>query len=751
MLNDEALEYHRRSPRGKVEVRPTKPTETQHDLTLAYTPGVAAPCQEIAKQKELAYEYTAKGNLVAVITNGTAVLGLGPIGADAAKPVMEGKGVLFKKMADIDVFDLEIDERDPARLIDIVQSLEPTFGGINLEDIKAPECFLIEPELRKRMSIPVFHDDQHGTAIITGAALLNALEFAEKPISEIKIVFSGAGAAGIGCARLYLELGVKRENITMVDINGVVYKGRKEGMNPLLETFAADTKARTLADALKGADVFLGVSAPNIVTAEMLQTMAPNPIIFALANPVPEVPYQVAKEARPDAIIATGRSDFPNQVNNVLCFPFIFRGALDVQAREINEAMKLAAVRALAKLAKEDTPDEVLIAYGLRSLHYSREYLIPTPFDPRVLQYVAPAVAQAAIDSGVARVQRLDIDAYRDRLAASQSLSQETSRKVIRRARRAPLKRVVFPEGRNETILRACAQIMHDRLAIPVLVGDEALIREKITECQVNLNGIEIIDNMRSPLHKTFTDTLFKERQRKGMERQTAASLMDRAVEFSLMMVQTGEADCFVGGITRSYPQIIRPALQIVGIRKDVRSVAGFYMVIYKSRTLFLADTTVNEHPSPEVLAEITSHTAKAARFFGVQPKVAMLSYSNFGSVRNPDLERIHTALKLVKSREPDLEIDGEMQAHLALNAELRQKEYPFSELHGSANVLVFPNLHAANNAYRLLQELSDCEIIGPILMGMAKPVNVLSQEALVQDVVNMTAISVLEAREGVI
>jgi malate dehydrogenase (oxaloacetate-decarboxylating)(NADP+) len=497
--------------------------------------------------------------------------------------------------------------------------------------------------------------------------------------------------------------------------------------------------------------VFVGVSAPNVVTADMLQAMAPHPIIFALANPVPEVHYAVAKEARPDAIIATGRSDFPNQVNNVLCFPYIFRGALDVRAREINEAMKLAAVRALAQLAKEDTPDEVLIAYGLRSLHYSREYLIPTPFDPRVLQYVAPAVAQAAIDSGVARVQRLDLDAYRDRLAATQSLRQETSRKIIRRARRVPLQRVVFPEGRNETILRACAQIIHERIAQPILVGDEALIREKIAECQVNLDGIDIVDNMRSPLHQTFTESLFKARQRKGMERQTASSLMDRAVEFGLMMVATGEADCFVGGITRSYPQIVRPALQIVGVRDTVRSVAGFYMVIYRDRTLFLADTTVNELPSPEILAEVALHTAEAARFFGVQPRVAFLSYSNFGSVRNADLERIHAALKIVRSREPGLEIDGEMQAHLAINAELRQREYPFCELHGAANVLVFPNLHAANNAYRLLSELSDCKIIGPILMGMAKPVNVLSQEALVQDVVNMTAISVLEAKEGVL
>jgi malate dehydrogenase (oxaloacetate-decarboxylating)(NADP+) len=740
-LDQDALEYHRRPPRGKIEVRPTKPTATQHDLTLAYTPGVAAPCEEIAKDRERAYEYTAKGNLVAVITNGTAVLGLGSIGADAAKPVMEGKGVLFKTFAGIDVFDLEIDERDPEAFIRIVKSLEPTFGGINLEDIKSPECFRIEPELRRQMNIPVFHDDQHGTAIITGAALLNAVEFAGKPLDKIKVVFCGAGAAGIGCARLYVDLGVRRENITMVDVHGVVYKGRKEGMHPLLETLAAETKARTLADALKGADVFVGVSAPNVVTPDMLTSMAPSPIIFALANPVPEIPYPVAKEVRPDAIIATGRSDFPNQVNNVLCFPFIFRGALDVQAKEINEAMKLAAVRALAALAKEDTPDEVLIAY-----------LIPKPFDPRVLQFVAPAVAQAAIASGVARTPKLDMDAYRDRLAASQSLVQETSRRVIRRAQRvSPLKRIVFPEARNETILRACSHILEEQIGRPVLIGEEARIREQIADAQLDLDGIEIVDNRASPLRQAFADALFRARQRKGMELHTAMTIMDRPVEFGLMMVKMGEADCFVAGITRGYPQIIRPALQIIGLREEMTRVAGFYMVLYRDKTFFLADTTVNESPSAEVLAEIALSTAKAARFFGLTPSVAMLSYSNFGSVRNDDLDRIGKALAIVKRREPGLVIDGEMQAHLAVNAELRQRHYPFCELHGPANVLVFPNLHAANTAYRLLQELSDCQIIGPILMGMNKPVNVLSEEALVQDVVNMAAISVVEAQEGAI
>jgi malate dehydrogenase (oxaloacetate-decarboxylating)(NADP+) len=750
-LHQEALDYHSRARKGKIEVRPTKPTATQHDLTLAYTPGVAEPCREIARDRERVYEYTAKSNLVAVITNGTAVLGLGNIGPEAAKPVMEGKGVLFKKLADIDVFDLEIAENDPERFIAIVQSLEPSFGGINLEDVKAPECFPIEATLRERMNIPVFHDDQHGTAIITAAALLNALEFAEKRLEDVRVVFCGAGAAGIGCARLYLALGVRHENLTLVDIDGVVYKGRKKNMNPHLEALAADTKARTLADALRGADVFVGVSAPNVVSPDMVATMAPHPIIFALANPEPEITYPAAKEARPDAIIATGRSDFPNQVNNVLCFPYIFRGALDVQAREINEAMKLAAVRALARLPKEDTPDEVLIAYGLKSLRYGRDYLIPTPFDPRVLLYVAPAVAQAAIETGVARVTNLDLDAYRDRLAASQSVTQETARRIMRRARRSQKKRVVFPESRNETILRACQQIVQEGVAGPILVGDPERVRERAEEFRVSLEGVELLDNRTSPLLRTFGDALYEARKRKGLLQNQARLIMERPVEFALMMVKAGQADSFVGGITRTYPEIIRPALEIIGIRADTRRVAGFYIILYRDRMLFLADTTVNMYPSAEVLADIAINTAQAARFFGQTPKVAFLSYSNFGSVRSPDLERIAAALRIVRQREPALMVDGEMQAQYAINAALRKQHYPFSDLQGSANVLIFPNLHASNIAYRLLCELSEGEMIGPILTGMQRPVCVLSQESLVHDVVNMTALSVVEAEEGAI
>ena len=751
MRNQEALEYHRFPTKGKIEIRTTKPTATRHDLTMAYSPGVAVPCMEIHRDRELAYEYTIKSNLVAVISNGTAVLGLGNIGAHAAKPVMEGKAVLFKKFANIDVFDLELDETDPVKIVEIVKALAPTFGGINLEDIKAPECFYIETELKQQLDLPVFHDDQHGTAIISGAALLNALELVNKNIADVKVVVSGAGASGISCARFYLTLGVTKKNILLVDSRGVIYQGRDENMEPNKAFFAADTKLRTLADALKDCDVFVGLSSPNIVSPAMVATMAKDPIIFALANPDPEIPYPTAKEARPDAILATGRSDYPNPVNNVLGFPFIFRGALDVHAREINEPMKLAATHALAKLVKEDTPDEVLKAYGVRSMHFGRDYLIPTPFDPRVLLYVAPAVAQAAIDSGVARITELDMDDYRDRLAASQSVVQETARRLVRRARKYSQTRVVFPEAHNETILRACHQIVLEGIAQPVLIGEESEIQACAQEYQVSLEGVEIVDNRKSPLRKEFARHLFQQRQRKGMELHVAELWMERPVEFGLMMVKTGNADTFVGGITRSYPNIIRPALQIVGLRDGMRRVSGFYMLLYRNQTLFLADTTVNEEPDAEVLAEIAISTAKSARFFGITPNVAMLSYSNFGSVRNAGLDRITRALQIVKAREPGLAIDGEMQAHLSLNEALRKKHYPFSEISGSANVLIFPNLHAANSAYRLLSERSEGEIIGPILMGMAKPVNVLSQEALVQDVVHITAISALEAHEGVI
>ena len=751
MLNQQALEYHRSGRKGKIEVRPTKPSDTQQDLSLAYTPGVASPCLEIERDPALAYEYTTKGNLVAVISNGTAVLGLGDIGPQAGKPVMEGKGLLFKKFADIDVFDLEIAEKDPDMLIRIVKSLEPTFGGINLEDIKAPECFYIETELRRQMSIPVFHDDQHGTAIITGAALLNGAEVAGKKLSELKVVFSGAGASGIATAKLYVQLGVKRENIVMCDSRGVIYKGRDAKMEPNKALFAAETKARTLADALKDADMFVGLSQPNIVTPDMLRSMAKRPMVFALANPDPEVRYETVREVRPDSLTATGRSDYPNQINNVLGFPFIFRGALDVRAREINEPMKLAAVRALAALAHEDIPDEVLRAYGKKSLSFGPDYLIPSAFDPRILMWVAPAVAQAAIESKVARITEFDLEAYRDRLAASQGVSRATSRRIVRRAQAGANKRIVFPEADNEIILRACHEITQEKIAKPVLIGNPEEIGMRAKELKLELDGVEIVHHVQSPRREQYAQDLFRVRQRKGMDLHTAQQWMQRPVEFGMMMVRSGDADGFVGGISLSYPGITRPALQIVGTRKDVRNVAGFYMLLYRDKTLFLADTTVNLEPDSETLADIAINTARAARFFGVTPKVALLSYSNFGSVRNPDLDRITRALRLIRQREPGLMADGEMQAHLSLDPVLRQKEFPFSQLEGAATVLVFPNLHASNNAYRLLSELSEGEIVGPILMGMDKPVNLLSQESLVRDVVNITAISALEAQEGVL
>ncbi len=750
MLHEEALAYHSGKRKGKIEVCSTKPTATQQDLTLAYSPGVAVPCMEIAKDPQLAYEYTTKGNLVGVVSNGTAVLGLGNIGPLASKPVMEGKGVLFKRFADIDVFDIEIDVTHPEEVIKVVRALGPTFGGINLEDIKGPECFEIETELRKQMGIPVFHDDQHGTAIITGAALLNALELIDKRIDQVKVVVAGAGAAGIGCAKFYLSLGVKKENIFMCDSRGLLHTER-DNLTSYTHAFAQNTSLRTMADAMKDADVFLGLSAPNIVSPEMVQTMAKDPIIFALANPDPEIPYPTAKEARPDAIIATGRSDYPNQVNNVLCFPFIFRGALDTQARQINEEMKMAAARALARLVKEETPDEVLAAYGRSSLHFGREYLIPTPFDPRVLLHVAPAVAKAALESGVARVQGLDMHAYRDRLAARQGITQQTSRQLLRRAQKASKKRVIFPDGRNPTILRACHQIVIDNIAIPVLAGDERLIRARAEEWQIPLKGVEVLDILSSSLTTRFADDLFKLRARKGMERAQSILIVERPVEFALMMLKSGQVDAFVGGINRNFPQIVRPALQIIGLCEGAVTTSGFYMMLYRDKRLFFADATINEFPNPEQLADITIQTARAARFFGETPRAALLSYSNFGSVRNKDTARLTAALDVIRQREPGLMVDGEMQAHLAFDQGLRARDYPFSVLEGEANVLIFPNLHAANNGYRLLASLSEGEVIGPLISGMRQPVNLLPQEAKVQDVVNIAAISMLEASEGVL
>ncbi|HUR68234.1 MAG TPA: NADP-dependent malic enzyme [Candidatus Thermoplasmatota archaeon] len=742
---EEVLEYHSREPRGKISVTPTKPTATQRDLSIAYSPGVAIPCMEIAGDADLAYKYTAKGNLVAVISNGTAVLGLGNIGAAAGKPVMEGKGVLMKKFADIDVFDIEVTTQDPDEFITVVKNLTPTFGAINLEDIKAPECFYIEEKLKEICEIPIFHDDQHGTAIISGAGLVNACELQGKELDKVKIVVAGGGAAAVSCAKFYVELGADLKNITMVDSKGVIFKGRKEGMNPYKELFAhADDGRRTIADALQGADVFVGLAVKGLVTAQMLKTMAQKPIVFAMANPDPEIPYAEAKAARPDAIVGTGRSDFPNQVNNVLGYPYIFRGALDVRAKAINEAMKVAAAKALAELAKEDVPDEVIRAYGNDPISFGPEYVIPKPFDPRVLLFVAPAIAKAAMDSGVARRQ-LDLSLYRDALEARLGKEREMMRIVINKARRHP-KRVVFPEGNEEKILRAC-QIVHDEgIAQPVLLGRAEEIRARMAELNLDFPA-EIVDPRASKKLDGFIEDYLRLRQRKGVTRSEAETTMRRDRNaFGAMMVCKGEADALVSGIGTHYPDALRPALQIIGLAPGTQKAVGLYMMTLKNKVFFLADATVNIDPTAEDLAEIAIQAAKVARQFDVTPRVAMLSFSNFGSTRHPFAEKVARATKLVKERAPGLVVDGELQADTAVVPELLA-EYPFSALTEPANVLIFPDLQSANIAYKLLQRLSDAEATGPILEGMAKPVHILQRGDDVRDVVNMTAIAVLEAQ----
>jgi len=744
---EDALAYHASSPAGKVAVVPTKPCRTQRDLSLAYTPGVAVPCLEIEKDPSLAYKYTAKGNLVAVVTNGTAVLGLGNIGAAAGKPVMEGKAVLFKRFADIDVFDIELATEDPKEIIRTCQLLEPTFGGINLEDIKAPECFLIEEELRRTMRIPVFHDDQHGTAIISGAALLNALELAGKRIDQVKVVFNGAGASGISCAEHYVKLGVRRENILMCDTGGVIYKGRTKGMNPYKERFAQQTNARTLADALTGADVFFGLSAGNVVSPEMLKGMAPDPVIFALANPDPEIPYDVAVQARPDAIVATGRSDFPNQVNNVLGFPFIFRGALDVRATTINDAMKLAATHALAALAKQDVPDSVRRAYDVERMEFGRHYIIPKPFDPRILIWEASAVAQAAIETGVAQ-QPINIEEYREQLERRLGKAHEFMRIMIHKAQTHP-KRVVFPEGEEDKILRACQILVDEKIAQPILLGDEKKIRDKIAELHLHLGDARIIDPAKSEWRERFTEENFVLRQRKGLTHNEAAERVLHRTVFGALMVRLGHADALIDGLTKHYPEAIRPALRIIGLREGQRRAAGCYAMITQRGDIYLlADATVNIEPSSEDLAEIAILTADMARRFDVEPRVAMLSFSNFGSTRHPLAEKVQRAAEIVKHREPRLMVDGEMQADTAVTPEIIEQTYPFSTLRGGANVLIFPNLESGNIAYKLLARLGGAELIGPIIMGLAKPMHVLQRGAEVNDIVNMASIAVVDAQE---
>ncbi len=748
LRSQDALEYHSSPSPGKLEVVPTKPCRTQRDLSLAYTPGVAAPCLEIERDPSLIYRYTAKGNLVAVITNGTAVLGLGNIGAGAGKPVMEGKGVLFKRFADIDVFDLELATEDPREVIRVCQVLEPTFGGINLEDIKAPECFAIEEELRRTMKIPVFHDDQHGTAIISGAALLNALELAGKSIGEVSIVFSGAGAAALSSAAHYLRLGARRNRIIMSDVHGVVHQGRTEGMNGYMQRFASDTTARTLAEALVGADVFVGLSVGNIVTGEMIKAMAPNPIIFALANPNPEITYEAARAARPDAIIATGRSDYPNQVNNVLGFPFIFRGALDVRATAINEEMKLAATNALAALAKEDVPDAVRRAYGVEDLRFGRDYIIPKPFDQRVLLWVAPAVAQAAMETGVAGLP-LDVEQYREQLRGRLCKAEEVMRVMINKAQRDP-RRVVFPEGEASRILRASQILVDEGIANPILLGPVEVIERTAAELNLHLDGVRIVDPARHPRFQAYAEEFYRLRHRKGVTRKESAELMLNHNVFGSMMVHMGDADALIGGLTTHYPDTVRPALQVLAARPGLRKVSGLYVLITRRGDLyFLADTTVNIDPAAEDLAEIAITAAEMARRFDVEPRVAMLSFSNFGSTRHALCDKVRRATELVRQLAPGLMVDGEMQADTAVVPEIIDETYPFSRLKGGANVLIFPNLEAGNIAYKLLMRIGGCEAIGPILMGLSKPVHVLQRGSEVNEIVNMAAIAVVDAHQS--
>ncbi len=746
-LQKDALRYHKEPRPGKIEVTPTKPCFSQSDLSLAYTPGVAVPCLEIRENEERSFDYTIRGNLVGVITNGTAVLGLGNIGPLAGKPVMEGKAVLFKRFADLDVFDIEVNTSDPDEFIRAIELLEPTFGGINLEDIKAPDCFYIEEQLMKRMSIPVFHDDQHGTAIISAAALMNACELTERRMEHLRVVVNGAGAAAIACAQMYITLGAKKENLFLVDSKGVIYKGRKRGMNPYKEKFANDTDRRTLTDAVRGADVLVGLSVKGAFTPELLSFMAERPIIFPLANPDPEIGYEEAKAARPDAIVATGRSDCPNQVNNVLGFPFIFRGALDVRATAINQEMKIAAVSALANLAREDVSDSVIRAYGGKPIQFGPEYIIPKPLDIRVLLTVAPAVAKAAVESGVARIRLKGKTEYIQELEARLGPEREIMRKVIIRAQLNP-KRIVLPEGNHPVILRAAHQAAREGICQPVLLGNKEEIRNLAEALHVPLDGIEIEDNMKSPHLDRFVEKLFHLRGRKGWSMaETGRQLRNRYI-FGAMMVQEGLVDGQVHGIARSYPDAMRPVLQVIPSRKDASKVSGLYLMISKSHTLFFADPTVNITPSSSDLAEIAILAAEMARFFDVIPRVAMISFSNFGDTRHPDAERSRQAVLMAREKAPDLIIDGEMQADTAVVAEILEKEYPFNRLGGPANVLVFPELAAANVAYKLLDRLGGAKAVGPLLMGISKPFNVLHRATDMENVVNVIAITVAQAQD---
>ena len=749
LRREQALEYHANGRPGKIEVVPTKEAKTQRDLSLAYSPGVAEPCKEIFNNIEDVYKYTAKGNLVGVISNGTAVLGLGDIGPDASKPVMEGKAVLFKIFADIDVFDIEINEKDPEKFVQIVKALEPTFGGINLEDIKAPECFYIEQQLKEQMNIPVMHDDQHGTAIISSAAMLNALELQKKKIEKVRFVINCAGADAMACIQLYVALGARYEHFILFDKDGVLHEGRTD-LGPIRQKFAVKKTDWTLETAMKDADVFLGLSVGNVVTKDMVRSMAKNPIVFAMANPDPEITYPDAASVRKDIIMATGRTDFPNQVNNVLGFPYIFRGALDVRAKQINEAMKLAAVRALADLAKTAVPDIVNMAYNQQNMSFGPEYIIPKPLDPRLLSTVAPAVAKAAIDSGVAQKTIVNWEAYAVELNKRLGLDNQLMRVIGNKAKKGP-KRLVFAEADNQKILKAASIVYDEGLAYPILLGDPEKIREIAEENNIDLTDIPIIDprnDENEMKREQYADLFFKKRQRRGVNHYESNKLMKDRNHYGCMMVETGDADAMLSGLTKNYAEAIRPALQIIGTEEGVKKIAGMYLLLTKRGPLFLADTTVNFNPTAEELADITMMVAKEVRNFNLTPRIAMLSYSNFGSSDSPEARLVANATKILKQRNPSLIVDGEMQGSLAFNKEILKDNYPFSELvDEEVNVLIFPNLTSGNVTYNLLKEIGGADAIGPILLGLKKPVHVLQLGSSVRNIINMAIVAVVDAQ----
>ncbi len=749
LRKQQALEYHAKGRPGKIEVIPTKEAKTQRDLSLAYSPGVAIPCLEIADNKENVYKYTAKGNLVAVISNGTAVLGLGDIGPEAGKPVMEGKGVLFKIFADIDVFDIEINEKDPEKFVQIVQALEPTFGGINLEDIKAPECFYIEQELKKRLNIPVMHDDQHGTAIISAAALLNALDIQKKKIEKVKFVVNGAGAAAMACIMLYEALGAKHENFILFDRKGALHKGRTD-LEFFKQRYANAKEPVTLEQAMKDADVFIGLSAGNVVNAAMVKGMAKNPIVFAMANPDPEISWEEATNARKDIIMATGRSDYPNQVNNVLGFPYIFRGALDIRARHINEEMKLAAVKALAELARTPVPDIVNMAYNEKNITYGPNYIIPKPLDPRLLATVAPAVAKAAIESGVATTTIANWDNYTTELNKRLGHDNQVLRILGNKARKDP-KRIVFAEADNLKILKAAQIIFDEGIGYPILLGDKTRIKAIADANNIDVSEFPLYDPRSDETEEKrnqYAELFFSRRARKGFNAYEAKKIMKDRNHYGSMMVEFGDADAMISGLTKNYPDTIRPAIQIIGTEEGVKKIAGMYLMLTKKGPLFLADTTVNFNPTAEELAEITLLVAKEIRNFNIIPRIAMLSYSNFGSSSSPEAKLVAEARKIVKEKMPSLLVDGEMQASVAFNKELMKENYPFSELTDKdVNTLIFPNLAAGNIAYNLLKELDIADAVGPILLGLKKPVHVLQLGSSVSNIVNMALVSVVDAQ----